>query len=216
MTAQPDYPICLRLSGKPVLVVGGGTVAEGRVCGLLVAQARVRVVSPELTDGLRALVQRGEIEHVATAVTEEDVEGHVLVLACADDPEVNAAVVDWARARGIWVNAADDPPNCDFTLPSVLRRGDLVVAVSTGGNSPGYAADLRRRLEPLIDEAEAQALDLVREQRARLRAAITDRDRRFQAVNALVAADLASIIRREGLEAARARAMSVAAEWIAS
>jgi precorrin-2 dehydrogenase/sirohydrochlorin ferrochelatase len=216
MPLTPDYPINLRIAGKPVLLVGGGDVAESRVSSLLACQAVVTVVSPTLTPGLQILADAGEISHLPRKVKETDIEGNLLVLAATDDHHANESVARWARARNILVNVADDPPNLDFAIPAQIRRGDLLVTVSTSGASPGYAGDLRRRLEPLVDEAEAQALEIIREQRERVRPVITDRKRRFAAINHLVKLGLADVIRREGIETARTKAEHAIAEWIPS
>lgn len=202
----PEYPINLRLAGKPVLLIGGGEIAEGRACALVLCRAEVTLISPRLTPGLQGFADRGEVRHLRRRVVESDIPGHVLVLAATGDAQANADIARWARARGILVNVADDPPNLDFSLPSTLRRGDLLVTVSTSGASPGYAADLRRRLEAHVDEAEGQALEIVRQHRERLRTVIPEQRARFEAVKHLVALGLAETIRREGLEAARARA----------
>lgn len=141
------YPIVLDLTGRPCLVVGGGAVAERKVEGLLEAGARVTVVSPTVSRRLQAWIAVRAIRWVAGDFRAEDVAGHVLVIAATDDTAVNGAVSTAARGPGVWVNAADDPARCDFFLPSVLRRGELTVAVSTGGTSPALARAIREELE---------------------------------------------------------------------
>jgi siroheme synthase-like protein len=141
------YPIALELTGRPCLVVGGGSVAERKVTALLQANASVTVVSPRVTPARAA-----RINLVARRYRRCDVAGQGLVFVTTDDRAVNAAVARDARARGIWVNAADDPPHCDFILPSVLRRGALIVAVSTGGASPALARAIREQLEEYFTE----------------------------------------------------------------
>ncbi len=141
------YPIHLALEGNRVLVVGGGGVAERRVERLLKAGARVCLVSPEVTDGLAGLRDKGAIEHRARPFEPDDLEGAVLAFAATDDPAVNHRVADEARRRGTLVNVADDPLFCDFTLPACVIRGALVISVATNARAPGLAAALRRRLE---------------------------------------------------------------------
>lgn len=146
MSPPIDYPVCLRLEGRRVLLVGGGTIAEGRALAVLEAGARLRVVSPEATATLRQLATQGRLEWLARPYAPGDVRGHDLVLAAADDASVGPRVAQEARALGVWVNTADVPELCDFTLPSVGRRGPITVAISTAGHAPAIARRLRREL----------------------------------------------------------------------
>lgn len=146
MSPPIDYPVCLRLEGRRVLLVGGGTIAEGRALAVLEAGARLRVVSPEATATLRQLATQGRLEWLARPYAPGDVRGHDLVLAAADDASVGPRVAREARALRVWVNTADVPELCDFTLPSVGRRGPITVAISTAGHAPAIARRLRREL----------------------------------------------------------------------
>ncbi|HXH84952.1 MAG TPA: bifunctional precorrin-2 dehydrogenase/sirohydrochlorin ferrochelatase, partial [Candidatus Tectomicrobia bacterium] len=137
------YPVCLRLTGRPCVVIGGGAVAERKVDGLLAAGAAVTIVSPLVTPRLARWAADGWIRHVRRAYRVGDLRGHRLAFVATDDGAVTAAVAAEARARGVWVNAADEPAHCDFALPAVLRRGALAVAVGTGGASPALAAVVR-------------------------------------------------------------------------
>jgi precorrin-2 dehydrogenase len=211
---ERDYPINLRLAGRPALVVGGGEVAEGRVAGLLEARASVTVVSPTTTKDLDHLAGDGSIQLTRRSVRESDLDGATLVLVCTDDPILNAEVARWARARGALVNVADDPPHCDFALPSTFRRGDILVAVSSSGRSPGFSAALRKRLEPLVDVADAQALEIIAEQRRRIRPLVEDQAQRFALINHLVAMELAQVIRDRGLKEAQTQADEAVAQWL--
>ncbi|HSP78328.1 MAG TPA: bifunctional precorrin-2 dehydrogenase/sirohydrochlorin ferrochelatase [Myxococcaceae bacterium] len=159
MSTHVDYPACLRLRGRSVLLVGGGPIAEGRAVQLLEVGARLRVVAPSVTDALRRLAEEGRLEWVARPYAAGDVRGQALVFTATDDEQVSRAVADEARALGIWVNAADLPELCDFTVPSVGRRGPLVVAVSSSGLAPALAARLRRRL---LEQVGAEHVQLAR------------------------------------------------------
>lgn len=151
MSAQTAlYPVNLDLRQKPCVVVGGGTVAERKVKGLLAAEAIVRVVSPELTPTLQQLAVAGRITWLAQDFAPEDVADAFLVFAATGSAEVQEAVQSAARQMGCLVNQADAPELCDFHVPAVLRRGDLVVTVSTSGASPALAAALKARLEQEI------------------------------------------------------------------
>ncbi len=149
----PLYPVNLLVAGRRVLVVGGGAVAADKARGLLAAGAVVHVVAPRVDAGVRDLgvtweerpYERGEVA------------GYRLAVACTDDPVVNEAVYDDGETAGVWVNAADDPERCSYTLPARLDRGRVLVTVSTGGHSPALAAWLRDRLGDVVPE-EVDAL----------------------------------------------------------
>jgi len=142
----PDYAVCLRLDGRRVLLVGGGAVAESRALAVLDAGARLRLVAPEATPTLRRLAGEGRIDWFPRRYAAGDVRGHHLVLAATDDAAVSRQVAAEARQLGLWVNTADEPALCDFTLPSVGRRGPITVAVSTAGQAPALASLLRTAL----------------------------------------------------------------------
>ncbi len=162
-----QYPVNLALDGRQCLVVGGGRVALRKVEGLLACGGRVTVVAPVIDAELRGL----PVTLVERAWQPEDLNGMWLVIAATDDPAVNGAVYAEGERRGVWVNGADDPANCSFTLPSVVRRGDLQVTVSTGGRSPALATWLRRRLEREIGPEYAVLLDILASERDGLKAA---------------------------------------------
>ena len=164
------YPVALDLRDRLCLVVGGGPVAEAKVEGLLAAGARVTVVSPELTAALASWAADGRIIHRPHEYGPDDLDGQHLVFAATDRREVTETVAAEARRRGLWVNAADDPAFCDFLLPSVLRRGRLVIAVSTGGASPALAARMRCDLEALVPAEYEALVELAAEVRSELRA----------------------------------------------
>lgn len=146
------YPIFLDLAGRPCVVIGGGAVAEHKVDGLLQVGAHVTVVSPELRSKLASLVGEGKVRHIARPYQAGDLRGYTLAFVATGDHGVNADVAREGRQLGVWVNAADDPVDCDFILPSVLRRGELVVAVATGGSSPALSRAIREELEGYFTE----------------------------------------------------------------
>jgi siroheme synthase-like protein len=164
-----DYPIVLRLKDRPCLVVGGGPVAEGKVAGLLAAGARVKVLSPTLTPALERWAAAARIDHQARRYQAGDVVGHALAFVAAGDRAVAAAVAQDGREHGVWVNAADDPIHCDFILPSVLRRGQLTVAVSTGGASPALARLIREELEGHLGDVYGALVELAADVRRDVR-----------------------------------------------
>ncbi len=160
----PVYPVNLVVAGRRVLVIGGGRVAAEKVRGLLHAGAVVHVVAPELGEEVRSLgvtwderpYERGEVA------------GYRLAVACTDDPTTNQAVFDDGEAAGVWVNAADDPERCSYTLPARLDRGRVLVTVSTGGHSPALATWLRDQLAGHVGEEVDTLAGLLAEARADL------------------------------------------------
>ena len=156
MSTHVDFPVCLRLQGKRVLLVGAGNIADERGQQLVDAGARLRVVAPRVSPALRRLADEGRLELLERAYTSGDVHGQQLVFVATDDRQVSEAVAAEARDLGVWVNAADIPELCDFTLPSVGRRGPIVVAVSTSGQSPSLARQLRRRFMEQVGPGHVQ------------------------------------------------------------
>ena len=148
----PQYPVNLVLTGRRCLVVGGGRVAARKAEGLLACGATVHVVAPVVGDEVRALAGTAGSPPDGALTWEErpyrpgEVAGYRLAVAATDDPEVNRAVFADGEAAGVWVNSADDPANCSFTLPAVVRRGPVMVTVSTGGQSPALATWLKARV----------------------------------------------------------------------
>jgi len=163
------YPIFLDLTGRPCVVIGGGTVAEHKVKGLLQAGADVTIISPSLTSKLAFLVSQEEVRHIGRQYEAGDLRGYALAFVATDDADANGAVVKEGQEQGVWVNAADDPANCDFILPSVLRRGELAVAVATGGTSPALSRAIREELETYFTEDYAALAQVVAEVRLKLR-----------------------------------------------
>jgi len=140
------YPLMLNVNGESCLIVGGGKVALQKARALRNAGADVTAVSPAFTPAFRRLAVR----RLRRRFRASDVAGRVLVIAATDAPEVNRAVSTACRKRGIPVNVVDVPELCSFIVPSILRRGPVVVAISTSGQSPSLAKALRRRLEAIL------------------------------------------------------------------
>lgn len=163
------YPIFLDMDNRRCVVIGGGAVAERKVLGLLQAKAVVTVISPAVTKGLESLLTQGAIRHVARKYEAGDLDDHDIAFVATDDSEINNAVFREARSRSVWVNCADDPEHCDFILPSVLRRGDLTVAVSTGGATPALARAIREELETYFTADYGRLVEVLAETRQELR-----------------------------------------------
>ena len=151
----------MKVAGRRVVVVGGGAVAEGKVDSLLEAGARVSVVSPQMTPRLERMAQAGEISVVKRPYDSADLDGALFVIAATDAPEVQQRVWNDAHARGISVNTVDEPAHCDFITPGVIRRGDLLVTVSTSGKSPAFTAWLKARLADIVTADFGRAVSLL-------------------------------------------------------
>jgi precorrin-2 dehydrogenase/sirohydrochlorin ferrochelatase len=173
------YPITLNVAGRTCVVVGGGAVAARKVDALLAAGADVVVVSPELSHPLAGRYTAGEIKHRPRGFEPADLDAALLAIAATDAPEVNAAVSEAAQARGILVNVVDEPELCSFFVPAVVRRGDVMITVSTGGSSPALARRIREKLQEQYGDEYAAFADLLGELRPRVLADVpTEADRR--------------------------------------
>ena len=200
------YPLVLDLIGRRCIVIGGGAVAERKVEGLLAAGAAVTVVSPKLSEKLESRVARGEIRLARRRYRRGDLAGASLAFVATGDARLAAAVAREGRSPGVWVNAADDPEHCDFFLPSVLRRGPLLVAVATGGASPALARAVREQIERLLPDDYAELALTVAEVRRELRGRGVSPD--ASAWNRALAAELSRLTRDGGPHEARARLLS--------
>jgi len=158
------------MSRRRCLVIGAGAVAERKIANLLEVNAAVTVISPDASETILRWSKKQLIQLIARRYQPGDLAGAELVFVATDDGAVNAAVHQEGRMRGVWVNAADDPAHCDFILPSVLRRGDLTVAVSTSGTSPALARTIREELELYFTEEYELLANLAAEVRAELQA----------------------------------------------
>jgi precorrin-2 dehydrogenase/sirohydrochlorin ferrochelatase len=168
---MPDYfPAFLDLRGRRCLVVGGGEIGERKTHALLDCGARVTIVSPSVTTRLAALAASGRLVHRARPFTRSDPRGCALAVAATGDPRVDRVVAAAARRWRASVNVVDRPQHCDFIVPAVLRRGELQIAVSTGGRSPAIAREIRRRLERFFGPEYGELISRAGEARNRARA----------------------------------------------
>ena len=163
------YPIFLNLEGKKCVVVGGGEVALRKVRALLDSGARVVVVSPTLNSGLAQLARVETISLISREYEPKDLKDAVIVVAATDIAEVNQKIAKKARKHGILVNVVDRPEESDFIMPSLVRRGDLILTVSTSGASPALAKKIRMRLEQTFGEEYTPLLSLIKEVRKELK-----------------------------------------------
>ena len=164
---HPLYPVNLVVAGRRCLVVGGGRIAARKAEGLVRCGAQVHVVGTEVGAAVRALAVTWDERPYRPGEAAE----YRLVITATGDPDVDGAVYADGEAAGVWVNSADDPARCSFTLPAVARQGPIMVTASTGGHSPALATWLRRRLESDIGPEYLALLGLLEEARRELQAA---------------------------------------------
>ena len=185
------YPMFVDLEGRRCLVVGGGPVGTEKVEKLAEHGAVIRLVSPEVTPELAAHVAAGRVaEHHARPYRPEDLDGCLLVIAATSLDAINRMVWQDAEARGMLVNVVDVPALCNFIVPSIVRRGELAVAVSTGGASPVVAKHIRRDLEERYGPEWEALVALLRELRDDLKVRYPDMPSRRDAVERLMATDV--------------------------
>jgi precorrin-2 dehydrogenase/sirohydrochlorin ferrochelatase len=207
MTLMKTYPIYLiGMERRRVVVVGGGSVAARKVEGLLEAGARVTVISPILTPELEVLAEARRIAVIGRPYRQGDLAGAFLVIAATNDADVNQAVWREAEQCGCLVNVVDDPAHCNFITPALVRRGEVTLAISTGGASPALARRLREQLEAQVGPEYGELASLLAELRPELRARYREERARQEAAFRLVDSDLLSIIKKKGIDEARLRA----------
>ena len=174
------YPLNVDLTGRLVIVVGGGRVAERKVNGIFAADAdvSVRVIAPELTELLREFADSGRIEWRRDHYARTMLEGAFLVYAATNSSAVNAAVAAEAKERDILVNVIDDPAASLFQIPSSVRRDAVLLTVSTGGGSPALSRAIRMELEQLYPPSFGIWLERVAHLRSEMRARLPDSEER--------------------------------------
>jgi precorrin-2 dehydrogenase len=146
------YPVFVQLEGKKVVVVGGGNVAYRKVLALLECGASIHLAGRELTTELKQMVEKEEIHFLGQEFKDEYLNHAFMIIAATDDKDLNHRISTCAREKGVLVNAVDQPPDCDFIVPSILKRGDLQIAISTSGKSPALARRIRKSLEAQFGE----------------------------------------------------------------
>ena len=163
------YPVYLNLRGRRCVIIGGGTVAEGKIGRLLDSGAQISVISPDATQGIRQLVADGSVQWEEREYRQGDLEGAFIAIAATNVREINRRIFDEANTRGVMLNAVDDPPNCSFIAPSIVQRGPVTLAISTGGVSPALARKLRESLQASDDLAWADLSSAMAVARSHLR-----------------------------------------------
>jgi len=190
------FPMFLKLEGRDCLVVGAGKVGEPKIAGLLESGAHVRVVSLDATQAVREWAQQGRIQLELRPFSTSDIHGAFLVIVATNSRTLNQRVYDESRDRGVLCNVVDVPDLCDFYYPSVVRRGDLQIAVSTAGKSPSLAQKIRQQLEKQFGPAYAEWVSELGETRQLILGSDLDKGRKLELLHSLAS--------REAVEAALA------------
>ncbi|HZK86489.1 MAG TPA: bifunctional precorrin-2 dehydrogenase/sirohydrochlorin ferrochelatase [Syntrophomonas sp.] len=188
------YPVYLSLVGKTCLIIGGGPVAERKVANLLEYGAQVKVVSPRVEKRIAEWANEALLNWTAREFAVNDLDGIFVVFIATDDSRLNQEIAWLCRQRGILVNVVDDPPNCDFFVPSVLRRNSLAVAISTEGKSPLFAARLRRELEAIITNEHGEFVDLLGQIREEVKNSPLAIKQRQQILEQIVNSDILALL----------------------
>ncbi len=186
------FPIFLKLQGEPVLVVGAGTLAKPKIEALVRAGANLCVVAPRAHDEIAMWQRDYGVRWLARPFGPGDVPGNRLVFAATGIQDIDRAVADECRRQGVFCNAIDDPPYCDFYSPAVVQRGCLQIAISTNGQSPALAQQIRQRLEQQFDESWAGRMEELGKQREQIRASLPPGEERNRLLHRIASDALAS------------------------
>ena len=190
------YPIYVQLNKQPCVVIGGGKIAEGKVDGLLAAEAKVKIISPELTLHLHDLVKQNQVEYIPREYQVGDLAGAFMVICATDKAEINHQVWQEASANRQLVNVVDDTPRCNFIAPAILRKGELTIAISTSGKAPALAVRLKERLQREIGPEYERFLELTGQLRELLAQHVTDFETRKALWYELVDSDALHLLAR--------------------
>src|SRR5580765_1947021 len=190
------FPMFVKLEGKQCVVIGAGKVGEPKINGLLETGAHIRVVALDASPAVREWARSGRIELDLRAFTSDDLQGAFLVVVATASRSLNELIYREAQRLGILCNVVDVPDLCDFFYPSIVRRGDLQIAVSTVGQSPSLAQKIRQQLEKQYGPAYAAWVKELGETRKLILASDLDKERKLDLLHSLAS--------REALEAALA------------
>ncbi|MEK7306948.1 MAG: bifunctional precorrin-2 dehydrogenase/sirohydrochlorin ferrochelatase [Nitrospirota bacterium] len=189
------YPIYLDLKGRSVTVVGGGKVAERKVRTLISSQADVTVISPGLTPRLKRLLAHGEFRYIKRRYRNGDLAGSMMVLVATDDRAANERIASNIKDSNILINIADIPDKCNFILPSIVERGDLIISISTSGKSPAFAKQTRLELERIFGKEYELFIKILGMVRKRLLETVRSEKRRRSIFQGLVKSDVLTLLK---------------------
>ena len=198
------FPMFMKLEGRQCLVVGAGKVGEPKISGLLETGARIRVVALDASPAVREWARAGKIELELRAFTNDDLHGAFLAVVATSSRTLNERIYSEAQRLGVLCNVVDVPDLCDFYYPSIVRRGDLQIAVSTAGQSPSLAQKIRQQLEKQFGPAYAAWVAELGETRKLILSSDLDKERKLDLLHSLAS--------REAVEAALAEHRELASE----
>lgn len=198
------YPVFLNLKDRKIVVVGGGKVAERKVFALLRAGADLTVISPEITRKIERERAKGGIKHIRRQYRKGDLRGTFLVIAATDSSVINERI---SRDAPYLVNIVDTPHLCNFIVPSVMKRGAMTIAVSTGGISPAFSRAIRKELEKLYGSEFSGYLESLSSIRTEALKCIGDRRKRTEFLKSLASGEMLGILREKGCGEAKRRAV---------
>lgn len=204
------YPAYLDLRDRPCVVIGGGAVAERKALVLLEAGADVTIVSPTLTPKLHELSGSGKITHLQKKFEECDVDGAFLAVAAAGSPEVNTAAAHACKKKHVLVNVASPPEESSFIVPSVVERGELLIAVSTSGASPALSQKIRSELEQRFGPEYESFLEKLSAIRIRVLEEVPDENARRKIFHELVDSNVIELLRQGKAHEAERRMAEIA------
>ena len=198
------FPMFMKLSGRNCLVVGAGKVGEPKIAGLLETGANIRVIAPEAAPTVRDWARQGKIDLSLRLFTDEDLDRVFLAVVATASRTLNERIYHEAQKRGVLCNVVDVPDLCDFFYPSVVRRGDLQIAVSTAGQSPSLAQKIRQQLEKQFGPGYESWVAELGATRKLILASDLEKDRKLELLHSLAS--------REAVEAALAEDLELAAK----
>ncbi|HXX81898.1 MAG TPA: bifunctional precorrin-2 dehydrogenase/sirohydrochlorin ferrochelatase [Thermodesulfovibrionales bacterium] len=201
------FPAFLDITEKKCVVIGGGRVAERKCLALIRAGARVVVISPQLTHRLESLKRKGLIRQIARHYRRGDMRSAFVAIAATDSREINLKVVADAAKHRVLLNVVDNPPLCNFIVPSVLRRGPLTIAISTGGVSPAMARTIRKNLEGLYGTELSKYLRLLNTIRTKAMQDIPDKRKRAALLKGLASQEIVRMLFRKGFRQTKRAAL---------
>lgn len=210
------YPIFLDLKNKSVAVIGGGVIAEGKAQQLIDAGASIYLVSPEITPTIQQWVETNLIAFRRGEFTPDDLCGAMLVICATNSRAVNESVAEAAAARSIWCNVVDQTDLCNFITPSLLMRGDLQIAISSGGKSPTVAQRVKREISELIGAEYETFLDVVAALRTEAKRFIPDFNARRDFMKSYVESEALTLIRAGKISAAEELAQQMLSDYVNS
>lgn len=199
------FPVFLNLVNKKCLIIGGGKVAERKIRDLLIYDAPITVISPSAENNIEHWASQGIITWKPRRFQDFDLDDVFLVFLATDNKDLNHQVVNLCREKQVLVNAVDDPANCDFYVPSVVRRQSLAIAISTEGKSPLFAKRMREELQQVITAEYGKFVEILGEQRERIKTRVPDIETRKEILTSLVYSDILELLKAGENEKVRER-----------